>query len=79
MSAEPGDTMTSKSELKRKATLDPLWAAQRIAELEEVLEYCANPEGDHTDALFKVSTDCADGDYYREVIKRARKALGKNG
>lgn len=29
--------MTSKSELKRKATLDPFWAETRIRELEEEL------------------------------------------
>lgn len=44
----------------------------------EALEFCANPEGKkHTDHLFSVSADCGDGDYYREVIKKARAALDK--
>lgn len=34
--------MTSKSELKRRATLDPLWAAQRIVELEAKLEFLSD-------------------------------------
>lgn len=30
--------MTSKSELKRRASTDPFWAAERIYELEEQIE-----------------------------------------
>ncbi len=48
---------------------------RQVDTLKSALEYCAHPEGKHTDQLFELASDCGDGDYYRETIKKARAAL----